>query len=125
MSIDIQQLREETSAGPSIPPRWRRPSPISVAAALLLTALVVHGLIGTGIDPSRLLQAPARTWDFLSKSFPPALDRAPNLGLAMLETLEIALIGTILGIALSLPAALLAADNTAHTAPWRCSCAAR
>ncbi len=113
MSIDIRQRREETSARPSMPPRWRRPSPIGVAVALLVTALVVHGMVGTGIDPSRLLQAPARTWDFLSKAFPPALDRAPNLGMAMLETLEIALIGTMLGIALSLPAALLAADNTA------------
>jgi phosphonate transport system permease protein len=113
MSIDIHQLREEASAGPSMPPRWRRPSPIGVAVALLVTGLVAHGLVGTGIDPSRLLQAPARTWDFLSKAFPPALDRAPNLGMAMLETLEIALIGTMLGIALSLPAALLAADNTA------------
>jgi phosphonate transport system permease protein len=113
MSIDIQPVHGKTSTGPSMPPRWRRPSPISVAVALLVTALVAHGLVGTGIDPARLLQAPARTWDFLSKAFPPALDRAPNLGMAMLETLEIALIGTMLGIALSLPAALLAAHNTA------------
>jgi phosphonate transport system permease protein len=113
VSIDLTERSGETTSGPAMPPRWRRPSPIGVGVSVIVAALVIHGFVGTGIDPSRLLQAPSRTWDFLSKAFPPALDRAPNLGMAMLETLEIALIGTILGITLSLPAALLAADNTA------------
>lgn len=113
MSIDLRELQNELTTLPDTPPRWRRPSPIGMLVTAVVVALVVHGVVGTGIDPSRLLRAPARTWDFLSKAFPPALDRAPNLGMAMLETLEIALIGTILGVALSLPAALLAADNTA------------
>jgi phosphonate transport system permease protein len=112
VSIDLRPPGD-AMASPVAPPRWRRPSSVNILVAGVVAALVVHGLIGTGIDPSRLLQAPARTWDFLSKAFPPAVDRAPNLGMAMLETLEIALIGTILGIALSLPAALLAAGNTA------------
>lgn len=112
MRTDLRASGDDTAPSPVAPPRWRRPSAPNVLVAGVVAALVVHGFVGTGIDPSRLLQAPGRTFDFLSKSFPPALDRAPNLGLAMLETLEIALIGTILGIILSLPAALLAADNT-------------
>ena len=100
------------SASRSSPPRFRRPSLPAVLIALVVLGLVGHGLLGTGLQLERLLLAPERTFDFLSRAFPPATDRVPNFGAAMLETLEMAVIGTILGAALSLPVALLAARNT-------------
>lgn len=96
-----------------LPHRVKRPTKTFVVGAVVLGALAVHGLIGTGIEPSRLLLAPERTWRFLSSAFPPDLERAPNLGLAMLETIEIAILGTFFGVILAVPAALLAAENTA------------
>ncbi|MDR5712775.1 phosphonate ABC transporter, permease protein PhnE [Nesterenkonia flava] len=51
----------------------------------------------------------------MTGAVPPNFERAPNLAEAMLETLEIALIGTVIGVILSVPAALLAARNTT---PW-------
>jgi phosphonate transport system permease protein len=94
------------------PPRFRRPSlPGSVIAAVLV-GIAAHGLWGTGIELERLLRAPERTFDFLTRAFPPATDRMPNLGAAMLETLEMALLGTFFGVVLSLPVAILAARNT-------------
>ena len=92
---------------PTLPPRLQRPSTGAVLGMIVLGALAVHGLVGTGIDPSRLLLAPERTFRFLSSAFPPNLERAPNLASAMLETIEIAVLGTLFGVILSLPAALL------------------
>jgi phosphonate transport system permease protein len=97
----------------TLPPRLKRPAGGTVLALLVLGGLAVHGLVGTGIDPTRLLQAPERTFRFLSSAFPPNLERAPNLASAMLETLEIAVLGTLFGVVLAVPAALLAAENTA------------
>jgi phosphonate transport system permease protein len=97
---------------PDPPPRLRPPSWRTVAVVVVGGALAVHGLLGTGIDPSRLLRAPERTLDFLTRAIPPSADRVGPLGAAMLETLEMALLGTAIGATLSLPVALLAARNT-------------
>ena len=109
-----EAIAEPGTPGPSdaSPPRFRRPSMPAVLIALVVLSLVGHGLLSTGLQLERLLLAPERTFDFLSRAFPPATDRVPNLGAAMLETLEMAVIGTLLGAALSLPVALLAARNT-------------
>lgn len=102
----------ERAARTPTPPRVRPPSPAAIGISIAVTALCIHGLLGTGIDPSRLLRAPERTLDFLSRAFPPSTDRLRPLSEAMLETFEMALLGTLAGAALSLPVALLAARNT-------------
>ncbi len=94
------------------PARLRRPSAATLLITVTLLGLGVHGLLGTGMEAERLILAPGRTLDFLSRAFPLATDRIPNLGAAMLETVQMALIGTVLGVILSLPMALLAARNT-------------
>lgn len=94
------------------PTRFRRPSLKAVVITLFILGLGGHGVVGAGIEAERLLRAPERTFDFLSRAFPPTADRMPNFVTAMFETLEIALLGTIFGVVLSLPAALLAARNT-------------
>lgn len=110
-NVAVDPARSEVSRGG--PPRFQRPQPLTLILILVLVALTAHGLFGAGIDPRRLLRAPERTWDFLSRAFPPSADRIGPLGSAMLETLEMAVLGTIFGAALSLPMALLAARNTA------------
>ncbi|TFD48778.1 phosphonate ABC transporter, permease protein PhnE [Cryobacterium frigoriphilum] len=94
------------------PSRFARPGWGGLITVLVLAGLAIHGASGLDLSPERLLSAPARTWDFLSRGFPPATDRVPNLAAAMLETIEMAIIGTALGVLLSLPIALLAARNT-------------
>lgn len=112
MSTDVKDTVVEDPPRHTPPPRFRRPSvPGSLVAAILL-GLGAHGLWGTGTELDRLLDAPERTLDFLSRAIPPATDRMPNLVAAMLETLEMALLGTFFGVLLSLPVAVLAARNT-------------
>ena len=47
--------------------------------------------------------------DFLSRAWPPNIDRLDRIGLSILETFQMALVGTVVGVILSLPFAILAA----------------
>lgn len=51
-------------------------------------------------------------WDFLTRLFPPDLGYLPLLGTATVETVQIAIWGTLLAIIFSIPLALLGARNT-------------
>ena len=104
---------ERTVTGPPArvrPPRWS-----TVAIVVVLLALAVNGLVRMEISPDRLFRGPENLWNFFHDAIPPATDRIPALGSAMLETIEMAIVGTVIGIVLSVPAALLAAANTS---PW-------
>lgn len=94
------------------PQRWSPPRWSTIAVALVLAALTLNGLRRLELDFGRLVLAPERSWRFITGGLPPNLERAPQLGEAMLETLEMALIGTAIGVLLSVPIALLAARNT-------------
>lgn len=111
-TADLRSSAADSSAGDQPPPRWKAPRWTSVAILLALMALAGNGLYRMDIEPRRIAQAPENLWDFASGAFPPNLERWPNLAEAMWETLEIALIGTVIGVILSVPAALLAAQNT-------------
>lgn len=122
MTTHVQEpARVSTSTSsarrPEAPRRWKPPRWTSVAILVVLLGLGVNGLIRMDISPSRIAQAPANLWDFLSGAVPPNFERWPNLAEAMLETLEIALIGTLIGVILSVPASLLAAQNTTPLLP--------
>ena len=100
-----------------LPPRFTFPKWTSVALAVLLLGVAVNGLIRMDISWERMAEGPANIWDFVTGAFPPNLERAPNLAEAMLETLEMAIIGTAIGVLLSVPAAVLAAQNTTPLGP--------
>lgn len=105
MSLTTEQPQEA-------PPRLRRPAwPLSLLA-LVAAGLVVHGVAsGARISPATILRGLGRTWEFLADAFPPDTSRLGAVADSMLETFEIALIGTMLGVVVSLPLAVLAARN--------------
>ncbi|MBF6370055.1 phosphonate ABC transporter, permease protein PhnE [Nocardia puris] len=85
---------------------------------LLLLLVVVLGLLGHGwtqgvaIHPEALSTGVFRLGEFLSDAVPPDFGRAgPILG-ALLVTVQMALLGTLTGVLLSLPLAVCAAANT-------------
>lgn len=59
-----------------------------------------------------VLDAPAQAADFLSRMFPPDMGYFDRIWLALWDTINIAVFGTAMAVAISIPIAILAAKNT-------------
>lgn len=84
-----------------------------VRAALLLGIVlaVAWAWAGTGFDPAKLGEGVPRLGAFLARMVPPDLSIAGTVFRAMVETLQIALLGTAFGAVVSLGLGLLGAAN--------------
>jgi phosphonate transport system permease protein len=79
---------------------------------LAIVAAIVWAIRTVEIIPEFLADAPQQMGDLLVRMWPPDLAHYyPSVHAAMIETLHIATLGTILGLALAIPFALLAARN--------------
>lgn len=105
-------MKREVGTPDLLPPRFRRPPPFAFVVLVGALAFLVHGIATSGLTPDRFAGGFANLVAFLSEAVPPATDRLPNVAAATVETFEMALVGTAIGAALSLPLALLAARNT-------------
>jgi phosphonate transport system permease protein len=94
-----------------LPERFERPGALHFVAYVALLAFVVWSFQGAGWSFSALVSGGPALADFLSRSWPPSLERLPQLSKALLETFQMALAGTLIGIVLSLPLAVLAAKG--------------
>lgn len=95
-----------------MPPRWENPSLFTWIVTVVFIGFVVSGLQHADITISRLTQGVLNIGTFISRAFPPDPSRAVPLLTRIRETFEMALIGTSVGVLLSLPIALLASRNT-------------
>ena len=90
-----------------------RATALTWAAMVLILVLFIASAGALGIDPERI----ARGWNqldrFFARAFPPDLDTFWRLGPAVVETIQIGIVGTALGIFLSLVLGALAAKNMA------------
>lgn len=108
----------DTGPGPvtrshQAPPRWHRPGAASFVTVVAVAAFLLHGWTqGAAVHPAELVTGAGRLAEFLAEAFPPDLARLDSILSALLVTFEMALLGTILGILLSLPLAVAAARNT-------------
>ncbi|MGH7389054.1 MAG: phosphonate ABC transporter, permease protein PhnE [Candidatus Rokuibacteriota bacterium] len=95
---------------------WRRYTPVHAAARtmgqLALAALAAWMLARLGIRWEYVADAPAQMGDLLGRMFPPEWSHTRALVGPLVQTINIATLGTALAIALSLPVAFLAALNT-------------
>lgn len=80
-----------------------------VALTIVLYAAYVLGQIDLTLE--RLLQGMGQGARFLARMFPPELSRMDILWSGIRESLQIAVLATVAGVALSLPIGLLAAGN--------------
>ena len=115
MTAGIDGRGVEHDVLPEPPARLRPPRWSTIAIVAVLAVLAGNGLYRMQFSMERLLRGPENLWNFFHDAIPPATDRVPALASAMLETIEMAIIGTVIGIVLSVPVALLAAANTS---PW-------
>ncbi|MGQ9927161.1 MAG: phosphonate ABC transporter, permease protein PhnE [Chloroflexaceae bacterium] len=110
---------------------WPRPTLRQMLATAVVLILLIWSLRGTGASLGALVESAPTMLDFLRRIFPPrwdvqpvtlAVPSAPEAPIVILlprvvpyiiETLHIAVIGTLLGVILSFPFGLLAARNLA------------
>ncbi|HLH95956.1 MAG TPA: phosphonate ABC transporter, permease protein PhnE [Xanthobacteraceae bacterium] len=98
---------------PTMTNSWGRALAIALyfAAALLVVAIVAQALIVVEARPQDLITGIHGMADIIRRSMPPDFSRFPSTLWPTLQTVDIALFGTAIGIVIALPLALLAAVN--------------
>ncbi|MEM5582336.1 phosphonate ABC transporter, permease protein PhnE [Roseibium sp. AS2] len=94
-----------------LPSRVDRPGALQFTVYVALTAFVLWSFQGAGWSFSALMSGGPAMADFLYRTWPPSLERLPQLSEALVETFQMALAGTIIGVIVSLPLAILAAKS--------------
>ena len=97
-----------------MPRRFERPSPLAFALVMGAAAFLIASLHSIGFSASGFLSGVPNMGRMLGEMFPPSIERVGPVGKALLETFQMALVGTVAGVLLSLPLAVLA---TRHLAP--------
>ncbi|MGN8646280.1 phosphonate ABC transporter, permease protein PhnE [Gracilibacillus sp. HCP3S3_G5_1] len=94
------------------PPRFSMPPVWSWIVMVVFLLFFITGVVHANISFTRIWEGTANIGTFLARAFPPDMTRWDSILLAMLETFEIALVGTAFGVLISLPTALLISQNT-------------
>ncbi len=102
-------MTSSSKPGPVLPPRLALPSPGAFVGYVIGLAVLVWAVQGSGWSFSELVVGLPALADFLGRAFPPSLERVGPLSRALLETFQMALVGTLAGIVLAVPLALFAA----------------
>ncbi|KAJ54286.1 phosphonate ABC transporter permease [Actibacterium mucosum KCTC 23349] len=102
-----------TDLNTHVPSRIERPSAIAFLGYAAAVVIILWSFAGAGFSVEKVVTSPPRFADFIERAFPPNLEARTleRLGWKMVETLQIALAGAVLGVILSVPVALLAARN--------------
>jgi phosphonate transport system permease protein len=111
-----------TTGGSHAVRRFAFPGFISLTVWILVIAMIAWSFAETGPSLDRLIRGANRLFaadGMLARMFPPEISRLPQVGRSLLETFQMAVAGTMLGIVLSFPLAILAAEGLAPNALLR------
>lgn len=100
-----------TARGPAaqgLPARFERPGLLTFLAYLVALAFFVLAVEGSQISLLGFFRGLPQMGDLLARMVPPDVSRLGPISRALLETFQMALVGTALGVAFSLPLAVLA-----------------
>lgn len=95
-----------------MPSRFKKPSLLAWVGWVVFFALFIAGLKQGDVSFDRLITGSGNMFKFITDAFPPDPSRLSSISVAMYETFQIALVGTVFGVILSLPIAILASRNT-------------
>ena len=98
----------------SAPARFERPSALALALVIGAAAFLIASLQGVGFSASGFVGGLPHMGRMLGEMFPPSVERIGPVAKALIETFQMALVGTAAGVLLSLPLAVLA---TRHLSP--------
>jgi len=88
----------------------------------VLIGVVLVGIVGqafwmTDVRPAELITGIKGMLDLLNRATPPAFELFPDMLRPALETIDIAIVGTLCGVILAIPLAILAASNVTPAKP--------
>jgi phosphonate transport system permease protein len=97
--------------GAAVPSRFERPPLLVFLFYMLGLVILFWALKGSGWSFDEIAKGVPALADFFQRSWPPSLERIDSLTRALIETLQMAIAGTFVGIILSVPFAILASRN--------------
>jgi len=96
---------------PKLPSRFDTPHASSVLMFAAFVAFFAWSVAAAGISLPELLAGLPNMGKIASEMVPPATDRVVPMMNSVLVTFQMALVGTVVGIIISIPLAILAANN--------------
>jgi phosphonate transport system permease protein len=110
MSADIARVGEERIRAPGT---WGSATAIAIRFVLILLgiAVAVQTFIVVEARPQDLITGVHGMADLIKRAVPPDFSKLPSAVWPTLQTIDIALFGTMVGIIIAVPLALLAASN--------------
>lgn len=118
-SISDMAARPPSAAAKSYPGQWRAPSLFGspgrrMAFWLVAAAYVVWAIGDLNVDWARVLRGFPRALDIFARMVPPAVDdKWQILGSGMLESIQMAIAASLIGVLFAIPLGLAAASNLA------------
>ena len=94
-----------------LPTRFDRPNPLTFAIAVAVGAFVLVSFYHSGLSFEKLDRGLPALARLCAQMFPPSIERLPQVLTMLLQTFEMAVAGTLLGLIFSLPLAILAAPS--------------
>lgn len=99
-------------ASMAAPTRLSPPSVFTWVVLVAFAAFFIQGMLSANVTPDRLVRGMGNMGTFLGQAWPLDTSRLMPIGKAMLETLNMAVVGVTFGVILSVPFALLCSNNT-------------
>ncbi|WP_156761627.1 phosphonate ABC transporter, permease protein PhnE [Microbacterium karelineae] len=120
-TLETPAPRRDTASRQQLDPRarermeraFRIPRARFVVGAVAAVAIIVWSANGAQFDFLKLGAGAANMGEFIARMFPPDFSKIGKILLLLLETLQMAIVGTVLGSVLSLIMAFGAASNIA------------
>ena len=98
-----------TTEARALPQRFEQMSAASFVACVAALAFFIWSLKGTQVSIGDLLEGFPQMGRLVGEMLPPSGARLEAVGRALLETFQMALVGTVVGVLLSVPLAVLRA----------------
>lgn len=92
----------------ALPARFEKPNVLTYLCYVLLAAFLIASINHVDLSLERLANGIPGIFRILDQMFPPDVNRLSSIGRALLETFQMAVVGTVLGVIISLPMAILA-----------------
>ncbi len=95
----------------TLPARLARPSALTFVLSLAVIAFIIASFATSGVSLEKLIRGLPALGRLGSQMFPPSIERLEAVLWSLLQTFQMAVAGTILGLVISLPLAILAAPS--------------